>query len=145
MDVHTKEQRSYNMSRIRSKNTLPEKLMFKILRNAGIKFIRHNKKLPGKPDIVIPDRKIAVFINGEFWHGKKFSVLKKTIPLFWVKKIGENIKRDRKNLRKLHLSGWHVINLWGSMITKNPDLALRRITRLLTADNTFPKKRIKYS
>ncbi len=149
MDVHTKEQRSYNMSRIRSKNTLPEKIMFKELRNAGIKFSKHNKKLPGKPDIAIIDRKIAVFINGEFWHGRNFEVFKKRIPLFWVKKIGGNIKRDRRNLNKLRLAGWHVINLWDKKILKNPEAALSRIKKLLSrmrdkADVTFSGKGLKY-
>lgn len=131
MDVHTKEQRSYNMSRVKSKNTLPEKLMFKAMRKAGIKFIRHNKKLPGKPDITIPDKKIVVFINGEFWHGKKFSSLKTELPSFWVDKISQNLKRDRINYRKLSGNGWKVVKLWGRAILKNPEKAFRKILQTL--------------
>lgn len=131
MDVHTKEQRSYNMSRVKSKNTLPEKTMFKALRKAGIKFSKHNKKLPGKPDISIVEKKIAVFINGEFWHGKNFSILKKTIPQFWVEKIGKNIKRDRENYRRLSVTRWKIVKLWGRDVKKTPKKALEKILNLL--------------
>ena len=131
MDIHTREQRSYNMSRVKSENTLPEKLMFKLLRKAGIKFSKHNKKLPGKPDIALMDRKIAVFINGEFWHGKNFPELKKTIPQFWVEKIGKNMKRDRASYRKLSAKGWKVVKIWGRSVIKNPEKALEKILKLL--------------
>lgn len=131
MDVHTKEQRSYNMSRVRSKNTLPEKLIFKALKERGIKFVKHNKRLPGKPDISFPDKKTAVFINGEFWHGKNFQTLKRQLSPFWKEKIGRNLSRDRRNQRLLNSMNWHVINLWGKKIVKSPESALRRILRFL--------------
>lgn len=131
MDVHTKEQRSYNMSQVKSENTLPERLIFKALKKEGIKFIKHNKKLPGKPDITISDQKIAVFINGEFWHGKNFKTLGKTLTPFWLNKIGKNLKRDRVNYRKLSSLGWKVLRFWGRDILKDPERALKKILKAI--------------
>lgn len=130
MDVHTKEQRSYNMSRVKSKNTKPEKIMFSLLQKADLKFKRHYNVL-GKPDIVFPNHKLAVFINGEFWHGKNYKSLKSTIPKFWVKKIGQNIKRDKLVQRKLRKDSWHILNFWGRSVVRNPEKSIKRIMRYL--------------
>lgn len=130
MDVHTKSQRSYNMSRIRSKNTKPEVLMFTLLKKKGFVFETHYP-IAGKPDIVFPDNKLAVFIDGEFWHGKDFITTKNKLSPFWLKKISENIKRDNRNTRILRKEGWHVLHLWGRKITKSPDSSFKRIVRFL--------------
>lgn len=105
--------------------------MFKTLRRAGIKFSRYNKKLPGKPDITIKDKKTVVFINGEFWHGKNFKTLSKTLTPFWLNKIGRNLKRDKANYRKLSASGWKVLKFWGRDILKNPQKSLGEILKPL--------------
>jgi DNA mismatch endonuclease, patch repair protein len=96
MDRHTAKQRSYNMSQIKSENTLPERIIFEKLKEKGYKFRKHFG-LPGKPDVVFVKEKVAVFIDGEFWHGRSFSKWKNDLSKFWLKKIGDNIKRDKKN------------------------------------------------
>ena len=130
MDVHTKEQRSYNMSRVKSKNTKPEKLMFALLKKSGYKFKKHYPII-GKPDIVFPHYKVVIFINGEFWHGKDYFTLKENLAPFWVKKIGENITRDRKTIRKLRSEGWHILQFWDKTIIRTPDKSLKRVARFL--------------
>ncbi len=105
MDIKTKEQRSFNMSKIKSKITKPEIIMFRLLLQKRIKFLKHHK-MSGNPDIVFPKSKTAVFINGEFWHGKDFLTIKNTISEFWINKIGRNIQRDRFVQKKLRKDEW---------------------------------------
>lgn len=100
MDIKTEEQRSYNMSRIRSKNTKPEITMFNLLKSAKIPFKKHFD-IYGKPDIVIPQQKIAIFINGEFWHGKKFNSFKNSVSAFWKDKIGKKYCQGQKGSAKV--------------------------------------------
>lgn len=130
MDRHTPAQRSFNMSQVKSKNTKPELLMFSLLEEAGIKFEKHYPII-GKPDIAFPECKVAVFIDGEFWHGKDFKRLKKTISPFWVKKIGDNVRRDRKTVRELRKEGWHILHMWDKRIVRHPKQSLQRIIRFL--------------
>lgn len=139
MDIKTREQRSYNMSRVKSKNTKPERIMFELLRKYGYKFKKHYPVL-GKPDIAFPKYKVVVFINGEFWHGKNYKSLKKTIPDFWVKKIGQNIKRDKFIQRKLRRGGWYIINFWSRSILRRPEQSLKRLLHFLGKMN-IPAKR----
>src|SRR3989338_6608055 len=97
-DVHTKKQRSYNMSMIRSKNTKPEIILRKLLSASGVKGYRINYKLTGKPDIVFPKQKIAIFVDGCFWHMcPKCYIQPKSNPKFWINKIKGNVKRDKKD------------------------------------------------
>lgn len=130
MDIHTKEQRSYNMSQVKSKNTKPERLMFSFLNKSGYRFRRHYSII-GKPDIAFPRYKIAVFIDGEFWHGKGFNGWKDKLTPFWLKKIDDNIIRDKYNRKLLSKNGWKVIHLWGKAILKNPDKEVLKITKIL--------------
>lgn len=130
MDVHTKEQRSYNMSRIPSKNTKPELLLFKSLRKAGLKFKKHYP-ITGKPDAVFPNEKLAVFVDGEYWHGKDFDQWKNRLSEFWFKKIGQNIKRDRRIRSELRKGGWLVLRIWGRDLIRQPDRYLRKIQRMV--------------
>jgi DNA mismatch endonuclease, patch repair protein len=129
MDRITKEQRSLTMSKIRSKNTKPEKAVFKVLKNNCYQFKRHSS-LTGKPDVQLVTQKIVIFVDGEFWHGKDFNEWKNRITPFWLKKISDNIKRDRKNDRTLRKQGWTIIHLWGREIVKNPDKVLTRIRKI---------------
>lgn len=133
MDVHTKAQRSYNMSRVRSKNTLPERLIFDVLKKNKLTFKKHYK-LSGKPDVVFLKKKIAVFIDGEFWHGKNFKKQKSSLPEFWFKKIGDNIKRDKKNRKILKQEGWEIIRLWDKDILKNTGREAKKIIKKLNQD-----------
>lgn len=134
MDRITKEQRSYNMSRIKSRNTKPEKFLFRELKNSRYKFRRHSS-LPGKPDAVMVQYKIAIFVDGEFWHGKNFKDWKNRITPFWKKKIGDNIRRDRKNNNLLKKQGWIVIHIWGRDIIKNSEKTLSRIRKVTEEAN----------
>jgi len=115
-DVHDKKTRSYNMSMIRSKNTKPEILVRKFLHAQGFRYKLHDKKLPGKPDLVLPKYKTVIFIHGCFWHGHKnckYFVVPKTRTEWWLNKINTNKANDTKAVKALKKEGWKIINLWG--------------------------------
>ena len=131
-DVFTKAKRSEIMSRIRAKNTGIEKIVFAFLRRNGVHFQQHYSRARGKPDIAIPSKKIAVFINGDFWHGYRFGKWKNRIPKkYWRGKIESNIVRDRQNYRLLRKDGWKVLRIWGHEIIENPDKAFSKISSFL--------------
>lgn len=114
-DVHSTETRSYNMSRIRSKDTKPEMLVRRFLHKNGFRYRLHVKDLPGKPDIVLPKYKTVIFIHGCFWHGHegcKYYVVPKTRTEWWVEKIEKNKAKDLESEKKLVAVGWKVINIW---------------------------------
>jgi DNA mismatch endonuclease (patch repair protein) len=114
-DVHDIKTRSYNMSRIRSKNTKPEMLVRKFLHAHGFRYRLHVKNLPGKPDIVLPKYKTVIFVHGCFWHGHKhckYFVVPKTKTDWWLAKINGNIANDDKAISALEKEGWKVITLW---------------------------------
>jgi len=117
MDVHTPEQRHYNMSRIPQKNTKPEKRLMKALREKGVWFTTHRKDVFGKPDIVFKRKKIAVFVDSDFWHGKKH--LPKSNQEFWIKKLERNRQRDEEVNAALSEQGWIVIRVSDGDIKKN--------------------------
>ncbi len=122
-DVLTKEQRKKNMQNIRSKDTKIEVILRKALWERGIRYRKNYKELPGRPDIAITKYKIAVFCDGEFFHGKDWDELKKKLQNsnnsdFWIGKISKNILRDRENDKKLEMLGWKVIRFWGNDIKK---------------------------
>jgi len=114
-DVHSKETRSYNMSRIRGKNTKPELLVRKFLFSRGFRYKIHDKNLPGKPDIVLPKYKTIIFIHGCFWHGHegcRSFVIPKTRSDWWLDKINYNkIKHERSESLLTEL-GWKVLIIW---------------------------------
>jgi DNA mismatch endonuclease, patch repair protein len=119
-DVHDKATRSYNMSRIRSKNTKPELLVRKGLFAAGFRFRLHDKRLPGKPDIVLPKYRTVVFVHGCFWHGHtdcKYFVWPKTKAKWWRNKIVGNQAKDAENSRYLTALGWRVIEVFECQLT----------------------------
>lgn len=115
MDVHSKETRSYNMSRIKGRNTKPEELVRKYLFSKGFRYRKNDKRLPGTPDIVLPKYKTVIFVNGCFWHGHKecrYFVHPQNNAEFWETKINANIERDRKKAEQLSELGWCVITIW---------------------------------
>lgn len=121
-DRHTPAQRSFNMSRIRSKNTKPEIRVRKKLFAAGFRYRLNVKNLPGKPDLVFKKYKTAVFVHGCFWHGHeqcRYFVTPKTQTEFWTAKINGNIRRDLDNERKLLDAGWQVLTVWECELKKN--------------------------
>ena len=115
MDVHNKEIRSYNMSRIKGKKTKPEEVVAKYLFANGFRYRRNVKGLPGTPDIVLKKYRTVIFVNGCFWHcheGCKWFVLPETNAEFWKKKFDFNRERDKQNYKKLQDDGWNVIIVW---------------------------------
>lgn len=137
-DVHSAETRSYNMSRIRGKDTKPEELVRKFLFSQGFRYRKNDARLPGKPDIVLPKYKSVVFVNGCFWHGHtgcRYFVWPKNNAEFWKKKIVGNITRDQKNYMLLREQGWRVFVVWEcelkhSVITKTLDSLVKDIKRI---------------
>lgn len=121
-DVHTPEQRSYNMSRIRGKNTRPEELVRRYLFAQGFRYRKNDARFPGKPDIVLPKYKTVIFVNGCFWHaheGCKYFVWPKSNVDFWKRKINGNIQRDLRNNQLLSEQGWNVIVIWECQLKKS--------------------------
>jgi len=131
-DIFTKEKRSEIMSRIRSKNTKVEILVFRELRRRGIYFQKHYKRATGSPDIALPRKKKAVFIDGDFWHGYQFYKIKDRLPKkYWLPKIEGNIIRDRKNRASLRRKDWQVLRIWEHEIKKDLDKAMGKIEKFL--------------
>ena len=131
-DRFSKKVRSFIMSRIRSKNTSPEVLVFRELRRRGIYFQKHYKRAIGSPDIALPRKKKAIFIDGNFWHGYQFAKLKKRLPKkFWVAKIERNIARDKKYRLALRHAGWSVLRVWEGELKEDKFTTLRRILRFM--------------
>lgn len=109
-DFLTKEQRSHRMSLIRGTRTGPEERLAKILDKEGIRYERYRKDLPGNPDFVT--RKVAIFVDGIFWHGKGFDSWKGKLSKFWHDKITSNMHRDKTKRASLRRMGWRVVRLW---------------------------------
>ena len=131
-DCFTKEKRSEIMSNIRSKNTKAEILVFRELRRRGVYFQKHYKKVKGNPDIALPKKKKAVFIDGDFWHGYNFNKQKNRLPKkYWRAKIEGNIERDRKNKTKLKKEGWQTLRVWEHEVFKKFDKTVDKIIKFL--------------
>jgi len=128
-DVMTAEQRRDNMSRIRGKDTGPELLLRKGLWKMGFRYRTHYK-LPGRPDVVLVGRKIAIFVDGCFWHGcPDHGVRPKSNSAFWNKKIQGTIDRDKRNLELLEKQGWTVLRFWEHDIEKDLAGLLKKLKR----------------
>ncbi len=130
-DILTPEQRSHRMSLVKQRDTDIELALRSELHARGLRFRKNLKSLPGSPDIVFTKTKIAIFVDGHFWHGYQFSKWKHKLTPFWCKKIEDNIKRDRRNFRKLRQSGWLVIRFWQHEVEKNLSTSADRIERLV--------------
>lgn len=131
-DVHNKQTRSFNMSRIKSRNTRPELLVRKFLFSKGFRFRLHSLNLPGKPDIVLPKYNTVIFINGCFWHGHKgcpYFILPKTNTEWWLHKITNTCLRDSEAENKLNVLGWRVIEVWTCELKK--DKRDQRLSKLI--------------
>lgn len=129
VDVHTPEQRSRNMAAIRNKNTKPEIVVRRLLCEMGLRYRLHRTDLPGTPDIVMPGRKVVIFVHGCFFHMHKCRygrVVPATNPEFWQTKRSGNAARDRRNARQLRKLGWQVVTMW-ECETKNPETLRRRL------------------
>ena len=136
MDRLTKEQRHRNMSANKSKGTKLEFLFGKLLCNAGIRYRKNDKSVTSNPDFVIKNAMIAIFCNGEFWHGRKWEERKndhKSNCDFWYSKIERNIRRDKEVNEQLKAQGWTVFRFWETEITKESDKCLNRILNYMNA------------
>ena len=121
MDRISKEHRSWNMSRIRSGDTKPERIVRSVLHGQGYRFRLHRKDLPGKPDIVLPKYKTVIFVHGCFWHrhkGCKYAYMPKTRQDFWKTKFNSNMKRDKNVQKQLTLIGWKILIIWECELSK---------------------------
>ena len=130
MDTLTPEQRHKNMQNIKCKDTRIEVHLRKALWNKGIKYRKNCRDLPGKPDIVITRYKIAIFCDGEFFHGKDWEVLRPRLEKgnnseYWISKISRNRERDDEVNKQLLYQGWTVIRFWGSDIKKHTEDCVR--------------------
>lgn len=114
VDVHSLEQRSFNMSKIKGKNTKPEMIVRKWLWQNGYRYRLHRKDLPGKPDIVFAGRKKVIFVNGCFWHKHNCKYFKwpKSNVEFWQQKIEDTVRRDADNCAELIAAGWDYMVIW---------------------------------
>ncbi len=128
------EQRSRTMSRIRSKDTKAEVRLRKALWARGYRYRKNVKSLPGSPDIAIKKYKVAVFIDGEFWHGYNWEEKQHSIKrnrAYWIPKIERNMERDRENTRKLQEKGWLVLRFWEQRLKKEFNVCLALITEAI--------------
>lgn len=137
-DVHSKETRSFNMSRIKGKDTKPELIVRKHLFAEGFRFRLHNKSLPGKPDITLKKFKTVVFINGCFWHGHsgcRYFKIPKTRTEWWTEKINKNIDNDLIAENKLKSMGWNVLTIWECDLKNKKEDTLNYLIQFLRASN----------
>jgi DNA mismatch endonuclease, patch repair protein len=136
MDTLSTEKRSWNMSRIRSKDTRPEKAVRSLLHNMGYRYRLHVRSLPGTPDLVLPRYRTAVFVHGCFWHRHpecKYAYTPKSRTDFWSSKFAQNIRSHERALMELENLGWRVLVIWECEIA-NPDaLKAKLITLFLRA------------
>lgn len=118
------------MSRVKSKNTKPELILRSSLHGLGLRFRLHAKDLPGKPDLTFKRYRVAVFVNGCFWHGHKGcrkAALPETNIEFWKTKIEKNKNRDKKAYGKLKKMGWRVVVVWECRLMKNGDATASKV------------------
>lgn len=139
MDIFTKEKRSEIMSKIKSKNTGPEILLQTLLTVNEIQHETHKKGLPGTPDFYFPNAKVAVFVDGDFWHGKSYPPAK-PMDKYWSDKIEKNIERDVKVNKELRQMGVKVIRLWEADLHKKPADCLLRIHRACSRAEIYKNK-----
>ena len=133
-DTLSKEKRSWNMSRIRGKDTGIEVKVRKYLFSKGFRFRKNVATLPGKPDVVLPKYKTVIFIHGCYWHrhpGCKYAYTPKSNVEFWQKKFAVNVANDEKDRRQLEEDGWTVITLWECDITRRFDTTMARLAQQL--------------
>lgn len=126
-DIVDRATRSRMMSGIRGKDTKPERLIRSYLYRAGLRFRLHSRTIAGRPDIVLPGRRVAVFVHGCFWHrhaGCSKAYLPKSNIAFWHAKFEENVRRDRRTTRALRRAGWRVLTVWECQTSE------RRLERL---------------
>ncbi|UVI39680.1 very short patch repair endonuclease [Qipengyuania spongiae] len=133
-DSLTPERRSWNMSRIRSRDTRPERALRSMLHRAGFRFRLHDRSLPGTPDIVMRKYRAAILVHGCYWHrheGCRNATTPSTRTDFWLKKFGATVERDKRNLEALTVLGWKPIVVWECDLKRRPDDVMAEIKQEL--------------
>lgn len=138
------EQISAVMARVRHKDTSPELALRKALWRRGLRYRLHRADLPGKPDLVFPHKRVAVFVDGDFWHGNQWrrrgleslddQFRGSPSAGYWIPKITKNIKRDALNTERLRVAGWRVLRIWESAIRGDPDECADRVMTILQSE-----------
>lgn len=138
MDRLTAEQRSWNMSRIKGRDTQPERRVRSVLHRLGFRFSLRRRDLPGRPDVVLTRHGAAIFVHGCFWHRHKDcrnSVLPKTRQEFWLAKLNGNVERDKRNVTALKQLGWKVFTVWECEVEDEPKLSRKLLAKLTRPQN----------
>jgi len=133
-DNLTPEQRSFCMSRVKGRDTATEMRLRSELHRRGLRFRKHVSSVVGTPDIVFRRAGVAVFVDGDFWHGYRFPMWKDSLSSFWQEKIAATRARDKRNSRRLRREGWKVVRLWQHEIESDLDACVRLIVNAI--DNT---------
>lgn len=131
-DTITRERRSWNMSRIKGRNTGPELRLRSLLHRAGFRFRLHAKELPGRPDIILPKYRAAIFVHGCFWHrhqGCRNATTPSTRTEFWQSKFDSNVSRDERNRTDLRAAGWTVFTVWECELKSDASGVVERLSR----------------
>lgn len=134
MDRHTPEQRRRNMQAVKNKDSKIEITLRKALWRKGIRYRKNYNKVIGKPDIALVGKKVAVFCDSEFWHGKDWEEKKHNVRSnrrFWINKIEGNIKRDKAVNKLLTVKGWKVLRFWGKEILEDTESCVEKIETVL--------------
>ena len=121
------------MSRVRNRDTSLERRVRSELHGRGFRFRKHSTGVSGKPDVVFPRERVAVFIDGDFWHGWRFPRWKAKLSDFWKRKIETNRRRDRRTFNRLRCNGWKVVRLWQHQIERDFEGSIRRIEAALAS------------
>jgi DNA mismatch endonuclease (patch repair protein) len=130
-DIMSPETRSRVMARIRGRDTGPERVVAAGLAALGLSFESHARDLPGRPDFVMREIKLAIFVDGDFWHGHRFADWRDKLSPAWELKIAGNRKRDTRNFRLLRAQGWKVVRLWEHQLDRNAKACLRRVAKIV--------------
>ena len=131
-DFISPEKRSAVMARIKGRNTKPELAVERMLSQLEARYECHARDLPGRPDFVVRDAKVAVLVDGDFWHGWRFYAWRLKLSEKWEVKIAGNIRRDARNRRALRQSGWTVVRLWEHQVRDAPARCKARLKRAVT-------------
>lgn len=136
-DTLTSERRSWNMSRIKGQDTGPERLLRSLLHRAGFRFRLHSKQLPGRPDVILPKYRTAIFVHGCFWHrhpGCRNATTPSTRREFWQAKFDGNVSRDARNRAALEADDWTVLIIWECELKADAEGVARRLANELRKD-----------
>ncbi|NTG08841.1 very short patch repair endonuclease [Rhizobium rhizogenes] len=139
-DIMSPETRSRVMSRIRGRDTGPERLVEVMLNDLGVDYCAHVRSLPGRPDFVLVKYSLCIFVDGDFWHGYRFQDWRLKLSEAWDTKIAKNIRRDAQNRRLLRSAGWQVLRMWEHQVKKSPSSCKARIKKRIAQGLPYGQK-----